>query len=260
MLARSDAGTGTPLVLLHAFPFDRRMWEPQAALENVRLLCPDLPGFGESPVADSNVDTMADALADWLDTISIDSCVLGGCSMGGYVALAFARKFPDRLRGLLLIDTKAEPDDEAGKANRQKMIDAAPTLTAANVIEGLIPKALNESTRTNRPEVVARVRRIGAAQSVAGIVSAQKMMRDRPDSRPSLAAIRVPTLVIVGEQDTITPPAGAKAMAAAIPGASYVELPDAGHLPNIETPIAFHSAVSDWLSRSVQLQAPNSGP
>lgn len=248
MLAHSDIGSGTPVVLLHAFPFDRRMWEPQAAITNVRLVVPDLPGFGQSPVADSTVDTMADAVAQMLDGLKTDSCILGGCSMGGYVALAFARRHAQRLKGLILIDTKAEPDDETGKANRQKLIDAAESLTSAGVIDGMIPKALCEATRTNHLEVVEKVRRLGAAQSVAGIVAAQRMMRDRPDSRPALGAIRVPALVIVGEHDAITPPAGARAMAAAIPGARFVELKDAGHLPNLETPLAFNAAVGEWIA------------
>ncbi len=260
MLAQSDIGSGSPLVLLHAFPFDRRMWEPQASLTNVRLVCPDLPGFGQSPVAHSTVDSMADDIAATLDGLKIESCVLGGCSLGGYVALAFARRHAHRLKGLILIDTKAEPDDEAGKANRQKMIDAASTLSASAVIDGMIPKALCEATRTNRLEVVEAVRRLGAAQSVAGIVAAQQMMRDRPDARPALGAIRVPALVIVGEHDAITPPTGARAMTAAIPGARFVELPDAGHLPNLETPDAFNAVVAAWLASVVQLQAPNSGP
>ncbi len=255
MLAVADSGAGLPLVLLHAFPFDRRMWEPQTSVANVRLVRPDLPGFGDTPPVESTVDSMADAVAGTLDELKIDSCVLGGCSMGGYVALAFARRHSHRLIGLILIDTKAEPDDDAGKANRQKMIDATGTLTAAAVIDGMIPKALGDATRSTRPEVVAAVRRLGTAQSAAGIVAAQRMMRDRPDSRPLLGAIRVPTLVIVGEHDAITPPAGARAMAAAIPGATFVELPDAGHLPNLETPAAFNAAVGDWLARE-QFHAP----
>lgn len=247
-LAFADSGHGRPLVLLHAFPFDRAMWTPQAAIANVRLLGPDLPGFGASPVAESTVDTMADAIAHWLDELTIDEpVVLGGCSMGGYVALAFARRHAARLRGLLLVDTKAEPDDDDGKANRNKMIDGAATLTAASVIDGMIPKALCDLTRSTRPDVVAEVRRLGAAQSVAGIVAAQRMMRDRPDARPSLAAIRVPTLVVVGEHDAITPPTVATAMAAAIPGSRLAILPSAGHLPNLEVPDAFNATVEDWL-------------
>lgn len=248
MLAFSQSGTGQPLVLLHAFPFDRQMWEPQVSLSNVRLVCPDLPGFGESPVAPSTVDSMADAVAALLDRSRIDTCVLGGCSMGGYVALAFTRRHPDRLKGLVLIDTKAEPDDEIGKANRQKMIDSKATLSAASVIDGMIPKALCDSTRTMRPGVVETVRRLGEAQIVAGIVAAQTMMRDRPDSRPGLGGIRVPTLVIVGEHDVITPVANAKTMADAVPKSQLVILPDAGHLPNLEVPEQFNEALSHWLS------------
>lgn len=247
MLAFTDTGSGLPLVLLHAFPFDRRMWKAQESLPNVRLVCPDLPGFGESPVVESTVDSMADAVAELLQALFIESCVLGGCSMGGYVALAFARRHANRLKGLALVDTKAEPDDDAGKANRQNMIDSAATLAPTAVIDGMIPKALCDSTRTQRPEVVETVRRLGTAQSVAGIVAAQRMMRDRPDSRPSLGAIGVPTLVIVGEHDAITPVANAKSMADVIPGARLAILPDAGHLPNLETPIAFNETLSIWL-------------
>lgn len=251
MLASTQTGDGIPLVLLHAFPFSRQMWRPQHEIPNVRLITPDLPGFGESPVVESTVDSMADAVAELLDGLQISTCLLGGCSMGGYVALAFARRHLARLQGLILIDTKAEPDDATAKANRTAMINSAATLTAESVIDGMIPKALCEETRSTRPDVVAEVRRIGAAQSVAGIVAAQTMMRDRPDSRPLLATLQLPTLVVVGEHDSITPPTIMQGMADSIRGSRFVRIPSAGHLPNLESPGKFNAAVREWIKARV---------
>lgn len=251
-LAHTSTGDGMPVVLLHAFPFSREMWRPQMSLaNNYRLITPDLPGFGQSPPHDGlTMDALADAVAGLLDELRLaEPVVLGGCSMGGYVALAFARKYPQRLRGLLLNDTKPEPDDAAGKAARDKMIADAGNLTGEKVFEGLLPKQLSDSTRQDRPEVVAEARRIAAAQPMAAIVAAQRAMRDRPDARPVLGSIRVPTLVVVGEHDPITPPAGAKAMAAAIPGSALHVIPTAAHLPNLETPIEFNAIVRSWLER-----------
>ncbi|QEL14442.1 alpha/beta fold hydrolase [Limnoglobus roseus] len=251
-LSHTSTGEGMPVVLLHAFPFSSEMWRPQMTLTNAfRLITPDLPGFGQSPLRDDlTTETMADAVAELLGELKLtEPIVLGGCSMGGYVALAFARKYPQRLRGLLLNDTKADPDDDAAKAGRNKMIDAAATLTAATVIDGLLPKQLSDTTRQNRPAVVDEARRIGATQPIAGIVAAQKAMRDRPDSRPVLGQIRVPTLIVVGEHDPITPPALAKGMAAAIAGSQLEVIPTAAHLPNLETASEFNAIVRSWLER-----------
>ncbi len=251
-LSHSSTGEGMPVVLLHAFPFSSEMWRPQLSLANTfRIITPDLPGFGDSPaLANPTTEAMADAVAALLDDLQLtDPVVLGGCSMGGYVALAFAGKYPQRLRGLLLSDTKADADDDAAKAGRDKMIAAADTLTGESVIAALLPKQLSNTTRDNRPTVVDEVKRIGAAQSVAGIVAAQKAMRDRPDSRPVLGQIRVPTLVVVGEHDPITPPAVAKAMAAAIPGSRLEVIPTAAHLPNLEASSEFNTVVRGWLER-----------
>lgn len=251
-LFHTASGSGTPLVLLHAFPFSNEMWQPQFGLAGYQLLLPDFPGFGKTdPDPDMTIDSMADAVARLLDELNVaQPVVLGGCSMGGYVALAFARNHGRRLRGLLLSDTKAEPDDDKAKAVRNKVIDAAPTLTAAALMEDMIPKVLGTTTRDSRPLVVEEVRQIGAAQQVAGIVAAQKAMRDRADARPWLKDIRVPTLVVVGEEDAITPPAAAKALADGIRGSTLVTIPAAGHLPNLETPDEFNRVVGEWLART----------
>ena len=244
-------GIGSPIVLLHAFPFSREMWRPQldAFSQSYRVITPDFPGFGETTfVPDITIDGMADIIVDFLDGLAVHEPVaLGGCSMGGYVAFAIARRYPERVRKLMLIDTKAEPDDTAMKAIRDKVLAGAATLTPAKVIEDMIPRALCDLTRASKPEIVAEVRRIGAAQSLDGILVGVKALRDHPDAVPGLAAIRVPTLVIVGEHDAITPAAGAKHTASRIAGSTYVSLPDAGHLPNLENPEAFNAAVAKFL-------------
>ena len=252
VLSVDDIGSGQPLVLLHAFPLSRQMWQPQreALADICRLITPDLPGFGDSPLLGDapTVDGMADAVAETLDSLGLTGpVVLGGLSMGGYVALAFARKYPHRLSGLLLADTRAEPDDDTAKANRDKMIGVAETSPASAVIEQMLPKLLGPTTHATRPEVVERVRAIGSAQRPAGIVAALEGLRDRPDSRPLLGALRVPTLILVGGEDALTPPALSEGMAKGIAGAKLVVLDGAGHLSNLEQPAAFNDAVRKFV-------------
>ena len=195
---------------------------------------------------------MADAVAQFLDTLaSTGPVALGGLSMGGYVALAFARTYPARLRALILADTRAEPDDAAGKANRDKMIafgQGALEGAETRVIEQMLPKLVCDETRTQRPEIVSELRRIGSAQSTAGIIAALQALRDRPDAGPSLGSIAVPTLVIVGAEDALTPPAMSQNLATHIPGAKLVTIAGAGHMSNLEKPREFNDAVRAFLS------------
>jgi pimeloyl-ACP methyl ester carboxylesterase len=246
-VAYDKAGVGRPVVLLHAFPLSREMWRPQieALSPEFRVLAPDLPGFGGSTgfTDEPSIDGMAVAVGEFLDALSIaEPIALAGLSMGGYVALAFARKYPDRLRALILADTRAEPDDAAAKANRDKMIAFAADHSAADVIEQMLPKMLSEETRTKRPEVVAGVRRIAAAQPIGGIVNAVKALRNRPDARPELDIIAVPALVLVGAEDALTPPALSEDLAVRIRGSLQI-IPAAGHLSNLERPEVFNEAV-----------------
>jgi pimeloyl-ACP methyl ester carboxylesterase len=252
-VAYDDLGSGRPVVLLHAFPLSREMWKAQAEAlsKDFRVVTPDLPGFGGSSgfPGEPSVDDMADAVAEFLDAISVTEPVaLGGLSMGGYVALAFARRHPDRLRGLILADSRAEPDDAAGKANRDKTITFAREHSAADVIEQMMPKMLSGETQKNRPEVAAEVRRIAGAQSVDGIVNALKALRDRPDSRPGLVDLKVPALVIVGSDDTLTPPALSQDLAVRTRAPIEI-IPGAGHLSNLEKPAEFTTVVRTFLLR-----------
>lgn len=246
-----SAGSLKPLVLLHGFPLSRAMWRPQVdRLGNrFRVVAPDLPGFGETArfASKPSIDGMAIAVAELLDALSITEPVaLGGLSMGGYVALAFARRFPDRLRALILADTRAEPDDSAGKTNRDKMIAFAGDHSAADVIDQMMPKMLSEKTRTHRPEVVAEVRRIAAAQSIPGIIDALNALRDRPDARAGLDKVGVPTLVLVGAEDALTPPGLSQSLAVGVRGTIEI-ISGAGHLSNMEQPDVFNETVGRFL-------------
>jgi pimeloyl-ACP methyl ester carboxylesterase len=255
-LAFTDTGHGPPIVLLHAFPLSRDMWLPQVdgLHDAYRLITPDLPGFGGSPPLDQpSVDAFADAVAETLDKLPIRGpVVLGGLSMGGYVALAFARRHPARLRALILADTRAEPDDEAARANRDKTIAQVQAEGVGPVVEGLLPKLLCARTMEEQPEVVESVRRIALAQSAAGVAGALVGLRDRPDATAVLEQLQVPVLIVVGRDDALTPPARSEAMAKAVrrgqAGETVLEIIDgAGHLSNLENPEAFNAALRRFL-------------
>jgi len=252
-----DVGSGQPIVLLHAFPLSRVMWAPQleAFQSSYRVIALDLRGFGGSVAfaETPSLDRMADDVADLLDELQIrERIVLGGLSMGGYVAFAFVRRHADRLRGLILADTKVEADNTEGKANRDRLIAFAAQHTGRDVLEQMLPKLVGPETMEQRPEVVESIRQIAASQTSAGIIGALRAMRDRPDSVPSLAAIAVPTLVMVGEQDALTPPSLAETLAARIRGAKLVRIAGSGHLANLEKPAEFNAAVRSFL---VELKA-----
>jgi pimeloyl-ACP methyl ester carboxylesterase len=251
-LAHDDAGRGTAVVLLHAFPLSRAMWKGQreALAGACRLITPDLPGFGDSAPLGTppTVDTMAEQVVALLDRIAPrEKVILGGLSMGGYVAFAFVRKYADRLAGLILADTRAEPDDETARANRDKLIAFAETNPPSAVAEQMLPKLLGPES-LSRPEVVEEVKRIAAAQRPAGIVGALRMLRDRPDSRPTLATLRVPTLIVVGRDDALTPVSTAEGIASQIPGSRLAVIEGAGHLSNLEKPEAFNEAVRAFVA------------
>lgn len=247
------SGTGPAVVLVHAFPQSRAMWAGVAAelADSFTVITPDLWGFGDAPPVDGwTVDDAADALAELLDRAGVARAVVGGCSMGGYVALAFVRRHPDRLAGLILANTRADadsPDTRAGRAESIRLVEKRGT---AALVDKMLPRLVGATTRRDRPDVVAAVRGRGAAQPADGVVAGLKALRDRTDSTPDLANITVPTLVIAGAEDELIPPAVSRAMADAIPGAEFVTLPGCGHLSPVESPAAFAAAVREFLGRS----------
>lgn len=252
-LGWEEAGQGLPLVLLHAFPLNRRMWQAQqqALAVRYRVITPDLRGHGESAVGeeDSTMERLAEDVARLLDALGLERVVLGGLSMGGYVAFAFLRRYAARLAGLILADTRAGADTEEGRRGRFETAAVAEKEGSAAIAERLLPKLLAPATHEKKPEVVRAVREMILATSPAGIARALRGMAARPDSSPLLPTINVPTLVLVGEEDMLTPPAEAEAMARSIPGAKLVKIPAAGHLSNLEQPAAFTAAVEEFLAR-----------
>jgi pimeloyl-ACP methyl ester carboxylesterase len=249
-----DLGRGLPVVLLHAFPFDRAMWEPQCepiAAAGFRVLAPDLPEFGETTPGSEvfAIERSADVIADLLDEIGIEKAVIGGLSMGGYIAMAFARRHPQRLLALILADTKAAPDDAEAKAGRDRLIANVKDGGTTAAAEALLPKLFSPTTLDRQPEVMELARAIILRQRAAAIIAALYALRDRPDAAPGLAAVTVPTLVLVGEDDAVTPPLAAARIAGSIRGAELVHVPSSGHLSNLENPAAFNSAVISFLSK-----------
>ncbi len=252
MPAVLSEGEGPPVVLLHAFPLDRGMWAGQiAALSGrYRVHAIDAFGFGgcELPDGGWGVESMADAVAGWVVAQKIPTpLVVCGLSMGGYVALAFARRHANHVRALVLADTRAEPDSDEARASRDAAIEAVEAHGSVAQVEAMLPRVVGATTHAQRPGVVSEFRRTGLSQDKAAVVAGLVALRDRPDARPGLAAIDVPTLVVVGDEDTLTPPSCAEALAAGIRGAKLVVLPGAGHLSNLETPDAFNAALLDFL-------------
>jgi pimeloyl-ACP methyl ester carboxylesterase len=194
------------------------------------------------------MDAVADVVAELLDHLGVNERVaVGGVSMGGYAALAFARLYPQRLRALILADTKADPDDEPARANRDRQIQAVTEHGPGAILEQLMPRLVGPTTLAGRAPVVQTVRDLAGRQSGEGLAAALKALRDRPDAGPGLPHIAVPTLVVVGDQDAITPPDKARTLAAAIPNARLVTIADAGHLSNLEHPEPFTAAVRGFL-------------
>lgn len=251
-LAYREAGQGRPLVLLHAFPLSSAMWRDQREMlaAHARVITPDLRGFGGSDLGsdDPSLDASADDVAALLDRLDLPRVVLGGLSMGGYVAMAFLRRHGDRVDGLLLADTKAGADSDEGRAKRERIASEVLAEAASTVLtDEVLPTLVGTTTVADRPQVYGRVRALVQAAPAPAVAWAQRAMAARPDSLETLRAADIPALVVVGEEDTLSPPAEAEAMAAALPAAQLVRLPGAGHLSAVETPEAFNEAALAWL-------------
>jgi pimeloyl-ACP methyl ester carboxylesterase len=243
------------LLLLHGFPLNARMWEPQLELagHGWHVIAPHVRGVdgqNSDPLPASMDDYAADVI-DLLDALHIEEAVIGGLSMGGYLAFALLRRAPTYFQGLVLADTRSQADTPESLENRHKMLELVQTHGVAAVADEMIPKLLGNTTRSLRPDIVERVRSIALLNAPASVAGAVRAMMSRPDSTPLLASIRVPTLIIVGEEDTLTPPAAAEDMHARIPGSELVRIQAAGHLPNIEQGEAFNTALARFLDHRI---------
>ena len=256
-LAFVDRGRGRPVVFAHGFPLDHGMWQAQleALAPRYRVIAPDLRGFGQSTLPDGPADggtsgmrQMADDLAALLDHLAVaQRVVLCGLSMGGYVAFQFQRAYPQRLAGLILCDTRAAANAPAASEARLQAAQQVFRDGPHFLIDAMLPKLLTAATRQGRPDIVHELERTIEACQPRGIAAAARGMRQRPDVTAWLAEIACPTLVIVGQEDVISPPAEMHGIAAAIAGATIVEIPAAGHMSPVEQPAAVNRAILKFL-------------
>ena len=252
-IAYDDHGAGLPILFLHAFPLSRSMWDDQVRAllsENrFRLVAPDWRGVGESDITAevSTMEMFADDLAALMDSLGIDAAILCGLSMGGYAAFAFLRKYPQRVSGLILADTRPGADSAEARANRENVAMLAETQGTGALADLQVPRLISDYTRQHAPVVELRIRQMIEAATPQGVAAASRGMALRGDSNDLLNTIACPALVLVGEHDVLTPPDLAQEYAANIPGAQLVVIPHAGHLSNLEQPQAFLQAMSGFL-------------
>ena len=250
-LAYDDQGAGLPLVFLHAFPLNRSMWTPQVAAlsRQFRTITIDLRGHGDSdaPLWDFSLDHYADDVCALLDHLAVPQAVLIGLSMGGYVSLAFFRKYGHRLKALVLADTRAQADSTDGQAGRFHLAQTAFRQGGEAVANIMLPKLLGPTSLRTNHGLVQYVRKTIFHAPVSGIVVDLMAMAARPDSVPHLRTITCPAFIVIGQEDTTTPLADAELMAAEITGARLVIIAAAGHLSNLEQPDVFNDLVKTFV-------------
>lgn len=253
-IAFTDEGVGIPLVLLHAFPLNRTMWQEQVeALRDIcRIVAPDMRGFGESAGSHgpATMEEMARDVAALLDVLHVERAVIGGLSMGGYVAFAFLRLFPERVAGLILADTRPQSDDEDGRRTREENARRALDEGMEPIASAMLPKLLSQATREGTPNLVARVRSMIVSAKPESVAAALRGMAIRQDQRDLLPHIEAPALILVGSEDELTPPRDAELMSSRIPHSQLKVLDGAAHLSNLERPIEFNAALLDFLRQA----------
>ena len=243
-------GGGAAVALLHGFPFDRRMWRGQleALGGEFRVVAPDLRGFGETTFAGGmTVESLAEDVAALLDELGLRRVVLGGLSMGGYVAFEFLRKFRGRVRALVLADTRPQADDAAARRAREENAQKVLSEGIAPFVESMLPKLLSPGTRERGGGVVEGVRAMMLGTRPDTAAAALRAMAIRRDQTELLPSIDVPALIVVGAEDSLTPPSDAEAMSAKVADSRLVVIEGAGHLSNVERPEEFNRALIEFM-------------
>jgi pimeloyl-ACP methyl ester carboxylesterase len=250
-IAYDDEGKGAAVVLLHGYPFNRSMWREQseALTRKYRVITPDLRGLGETPPANepATMAEMARDVAALLDELKIGRVALGGLSMGGYVALAFYRRFPLRVRALILADTRPQADTAEAQGNREEQAQKILQEGMQSIADDFLKKVLTPATLSEKPETVARVREMILKTDPQGAANALRGMAARSDQTSFLEQVLAPTLILVGSEDQITPPADAQLMQREIRGSRLEVIEDASHLSNLERPAEFNLALGSFL-------------
>lgn len=245
-------GAGRPVVLIHGFPMDHSIWDHQvqSLSARFRVIVPDLRGSAHDKTASGKITVAqwADRLDDTLDQLKIDEpIVLGGLSMGGYVAFQFFQAYRARLAGLIFCDTRAAADTPQAAAGRFETAARLEREGTSFLPDAMLPRLLAPATIDGKPDVVERLRSIILAGDPLNYAATLRGLAERPDFTPLLPRIDCPTLLIVGRQDAISPPAAMAAMARAIPGAKLVEIEGAGHVTALESPEAVSRAIAEFL-------------
>lgn len=248
-----DHGAGDALVLVHGHPFNRTMWRPQVdrfSQEGWRVIAPDLRGYGESTVVPgmTTLDVFARDIAGLLDHLGIETFVLGGLSMGGQIAMDFYRQFPDRVRGLLLADTFATGETDAGRQRRTAIADRLLAEGMAAYADEELPKMVDPANIEALPAVAEHVLGMMRTTPAEGAAAALRGRAERPDYFEVLAKVTVPALVVVGRDDTYTPVSDAQAMHDRMPDSTLVVIEGSAHMPNLERPDEFDAALSTFLA------------
>ncbi len=245
-------GSALPLVLLHPFPLHSHFWRNQlSGLSRERhVIAPSFRGYGASILEPSDPITIAACATDIRKTmknLKIPKAIFAGCSMGGYILFEMWRQEKELIAGMALIDTRAEPDDDAAKTKRRDLIEKI-NETGSSVLPDIVAGYLSETTRLNNPAIERDVRLWASQTSPDTAVKSLQMLADRPDSRPTLSQIDAPTLVIVGEDDNITPPDAAKVINHGIKDSTLVTIPDAGHFAPLENAVAVNQAMNEFMA------------
>jgi pimeloyl-ACP methyl ester carboxylesterase len=248
-----EKGQGAPIVFLHAFPFNALMWEPQfkELSTTYHLIALDLPGLGQStPIPETlTMDLGADVAAALLDHCELSSATICGLSMGGYTALAFAEHYPEYLESLVLADTHAAADSPEKKQQRHHLIHQINHQGPASFFKEFIPSIVGTTTKKNHPAIISRIQSLLDMANNNAIVSALQGMAKRPDRFTVLQQLSTPVLILVGEEDMLTPPSDAKRMADASPQAQLEVIPETGHMSNLENPHRFNGAIQTFLAQ-----------
>jgi pimeloyl-ACP methyl ester carboxylesterase len=250
-VAYDETGSGVPLLFIHGWPHNRTLWAGQLSglPTQARCIAPDLRGFGATTVLGPySIEQYADDLVALLDALGIDRAVVCGLSMGGYAALAMLRRHRTRLRGLILVSTRATADTPEGREKRERLVE----FVEAHGVDALAGRQLEAmvgaTTFESRPEVRESLRQMMSAAPKEGVIGALRAMAERPDASALLPTIDFPTLVVGGAEDTLTPPDELRAMAAQIPRSRIELLAGGGHVCAYERPGAFNHVVGEYLS------------
>lgn len=246
-----EHGAGVNVLLIHGFPLHRAMWSGQieGLKKCARLIAPDLRGFGKSdvPAPPYGMEDFAEDLNGLLAHLRVERVILCGFSMGGYISFAFQRRFPEKVAGMVLIDTRADADSEEARGKRLEMAEAIRQRGVELAAETMVPKLLAEQSRRHNPDLIARVASMIRDNSADGVANAQLAMASRPDSTSDLGRINCPVLIVVGDQDALTPVAVSEAMAARLPRCDLRIIGGAGHLTPMEYPERVNAAIGDYL-------------